>query len=229
MQGASHAGWLPVTAQRTALKQKNNKHDHSVARLWSQDGHRRSGDGSHPPGSSGGAIIYTNNLQLSNAFLLRFVAESILHLTLYTAQKTLDLRESHEPTRLGQGGCLPLTMLLPNTGTHTGIKTYQMSPYSTQTVKYKYTYAHSLYTYAHYNIYKSLISCKTWRWASSHTANGKSAAKWRFSLIFFKNFGLNATLKIGHFWQWVPWGPVQSLRVSVWQISANSLADGSAT
>jgi len=69
-----------------------------VARLWSQGGHRGSGGrelwGTEVPsgvqwqspgeglGQSPRSQIYTNNLQLSNAFLRRFVAESILHLSL---------------------------------------------------------------------------------------------------------------------------------------------------
>jgi len=43
--------------------------------------------------------IYTNSSQLSNAFLRRFVAESVLH---PPKEKTSDLRESHDPTRPGQ-------------------------------------------------------------------------------------------------------------------------------
>jgi len=65
--------------------------DSGVARLWSQGGHRGFGDGSPPAGSRGGARvrvwgeaarsqIYTNNWQMSNVFLRRFVTESALHL-----------------------------------------------------------------------------------------------------------------------------------------------------
>jgi len=46
--------------------------------------------------------IYTNNMQLTNAFLCRFVAESLLHL-LYP-QKTSDLCKSNDRTQPGQGG-----------------------------------------------------------------------------------------------------------------------------
>ena len=66
-------------------------------------------------GSRGGAApeassqIYTNNLQLSNAFLRRFVAESVLHLpsTHPPPKNSSDLRESHYPTRPGHCGHVP--------------------------------------------------------------------------------------------------------------------------
>jgi len=45
--------------------------------------------------------IYTNNLQLSNAFICRFVAKSLFHLPLLPSS---DLNESHDPTMPGQGG-----------------------------------------------------------------------------------------------------------------------------
>jgi len=59
-----------------------------VARLWSQGGHRAFEGRKSPAESRGGAPvgvpqkpdIYTNNLQLLNAFLCRSVAESVLHL-----------------------------------------------------------------------------------------------------------------------------------------------------
>jgi len=56
--------------------------------------------------SRDGAPADTNNLQPSNAFLRRFVVESVLHLLpLPLPQKeTSDLRESHDPTWPGQGG-----------------------------------------------------------------------------------------------------------------------------
>ena len=47
--------------------------------------------------------IYTDSLQLSNVFLRRFVAESVLHLLL-SPKNPSDLRESHDPIRPGQGG-----------------------------------------------------------------------------------------------------------------------------
>ena len=70
------------------------------------------GDGSLPAGSRGGATvgsggeaprsqIYADSLQLSNAFLRRFVAKSILHLPKKNFQQ---LARSHDPIRPGQGG-----------------------------------------------------------------------------------------------------------------------------
>ena len=47
-------------------------------RLRSQGGHGGLGDGVH--GRSSGEGLESNNLQLSDAFLRRFVAESVLHL-----------------------------------------------------------------------------------------------------------------------------------------------------
>jgi len=90
-------------------------------RLQSSGGGPPAGSrGEAPVGSGGEALriqinannlhkqytIYTNNLQqLSNAFLRRFVAESVLHLlippTIPLKTKSTDLRESHEPTRPG--------------------------------------------------------------------------------------------------------------------------------
>jgi len=57
----------------------------------------RWGLGSKPPERN---QIYTNNLQLSNIFLRRFVDESVLHLPLPLSPNLL---ESHDPTRPGQG------------------------------------------------------------------------------------------------------------------------------
>jgi len=50
--------------------------------------------------------IYTDSLQLSNAFLRRFVAESILHLPLLPPKNSSDLCESHDSTvnRAGRAG-----------------------------------------------------------------------------------------------------------------------------
>jgi len=80
------------------------------ARIWGGGG---VAPVSYAYGSRGGALVgawekspqkpdigYADSLQLSNAFLRRFVAESILHLPL--PQKTSDLRESHDPTRDGR-------------------------------------------------------------------------------------------------------------------------------
>jgi len=69
-----------------------------VAWLLSQGGHRGSGGGSPLAGVQvvWGSQIYTNNLQLSSAFLRRFVAESVLHLPL-PPTKASDLRESQYP------------------------------------------------------------------------------------------------------------------------------------
>ena len=78
----------------TKLTYKNKKHIYKyksgssgVARLWSQCGHRGSGGQKSPSGvqgrSLGGGLgpkpqkpLYIDSLQLSNAFLCRFVAES---------------------------------------------------------------------------------------------------------------------------------------------------------
>ena len=62
-------------------------------------------DGSPPAGSRclvpngvcGRSQIYTNDLQLSNAFL----PESVLHLPYPSPRNTTDLRESRDPTRPG--------------------------------------------------------------------------------------------------------------------------------
>jgi len=63
--------------------------------------------GGEAAGSQIYTTVYTDSLQLSNAFFLRrFVAESVLHL-LPTSKKTSDLRKSHDPTRPGQGGHVP--------------------------------------------------------------------------------------------------------------------------
>ena len=51
--------------------------------------------------------IYTDSLQLSNAFLRRFVAQSVHHLPYSLQKKTSDLCESHNPTWRGQGGHVP--------------------------------------------------------------------------------------------------------------------------
>jgi len=51
-----------------------------------------------PVGEAPRSQIHTDNLQLSNAFLRRFVAESILHLS-PTPKNSSVLRESHDPTR----------------------------------------------------------------------------------------------------------------------------------
>ena len=48
---------------------------------------------------------YTNSLQLSNTFLRRFVAESVLHPP--PKRNSSNLHESHGPTRPGQGGHVP--------------------------------------------------------------------------------------------------------------------------
>ena len=69
-------------------------------------------DGSPTAGSRDGGRVSTpqksdiqqNNLQLSNAFLRRFVAESVFHLPNLPLKNSSDLRESHDPTRPGQGG-----------------------------------------------------------------------------------------------------------------------------
>jgi len=104
-----------------------------VARLWSQGGHRGSGGllspqrglGAEPRCRSGGEArrsqIYTNNLQLSNAFLCRFVAESVLHLPSPTQQKLFGSVRIPRPNTAGaqQGISLlfpanaELTNLLP--------------------------------------------------------------------------------------------------------------------
>jgi len=55
-----------------------------------------SGDGSPPAGSRDGAPVGVWGQA-------RFVAESVLRLP-YSPPKTWDLRESHDPTRPGQGG-----------------------------------------------------------------------------------------------------------------------------
>jgi len=54
--------------------------------------------------------IYTDSLQLSNAFLRRFVAESVLHL-LPIPQNSSDLSDFHDPTQPGQGGHAVATLL----------------------------------------------------------------------------------------------------------------------
>jgi len=86
-----------------------------ITTLWSQgagtEGLGASGVQGRSPGGGLGrsprSQIYTDSLQLSNAFLRRFVAESVLHLPQTPPQKTSDLRESHDTTRPGQGGQVP--------------------------------------------------------------------------------------------------------------------------
>ena len=88
-------------------------HVSGVAGLWSQGGHRVSGGRKSPstvqgqsPGGGLGMKPPEASLQLSNAFLCRFVAESILHLPL-SPTKTSEMHKSHDPTLPEQGRHVP--------------------------------------------------------------------------------------------------------------------------
>ena len=51
--------------------------------------------------------VYRQFAAVKCFFLRRFVAESILHLTLPHPKKTSNPHKSHDPTRPGQGGHVP--------------------------------------------------------------------------------------------------------------------------
>jgi len=82
-------------------------HVSGVAGLWSQGGHRVSGGRKSPstvqgqsPGGGLGMKPPEASLQLSNAFLCRFVAESVLHLPLLP-KKTLQTCANAMPNTAG--------------------------------------------------------------------------------------------------------------------------------
>ena len=118
---------------RGGVKQQWGNRKHGFYGLVPQRGPGAShggGLGASPPGSQ----IFTNNLQLSYAFLRRFVAESVLHLSPAPPLKNSSvLRESHDPTQSGQGGHKrPLhfaSRLFPNTLCHLFADFLKTSPH----------------------------------------------------------------------------------------------------
>jgi len=107
-----------------------------VARLWSQGGHRGLGPQRSPraePRWGSGGQIYTNNLQLSNAFLCRFVAESVPRLSIspYPPCSPQILRicancmthYHHGQSRVGT--CPPVATLLMDTDIRTLLRSFR--------------------------------------------------------------------------------------------------------
>jgi len=98
--------------------------DSGVARLWSQGGHRTSEGRKSRAGSRGGALVgsaakpaearYIQNYRqfaAVNCFSMKVRCPVRPPSPLTPIKKTLDLRKSHEPTRLGQSGQLCYCLL----------------------------------------------------------------------------------------------------------------------